>query len=76
MRLSSIVTEDTNDQVLEPLRIAFLVAFVTADALSIYSTVVLGNAFDIQAFGIGMGGLILTTGGGLYASSHQKETAS
>jgi hypothetical protein len=74
MRFRSIVTEDREDQVLEPLRIAFLVAFAVSQILTVYTVVWQGNAFDIQAYGIGVGGLIVTTGGALWASSMQKDT--
>lgn len=73
MKLASAITEDKADQVLDPLRVAFLMAFCIGMVLQIYDVIALGHAFDIQAFGIGVGGLIVTTGGALWASSQQKD---
>jgi hypothetical protein len=73
MRLSAAITEDKADAVLDPLRIAFLIAFITGIGLQIYTVVGQNNAFDIQAFGIGVGSLLATTGAALWASSHQKD---
>jgi len=68
-----LLTEDKANSTWEPLRIAFAIAFLTAVGLQIFDVVVNGKEFDVQAFGIGIGGLILTTGGGLWASSNQKD---
>lgn len=73
MRIRSIITEDKADETLEPLRIAFLIAFAVSQALTVYTVVWQGNAFDIQAYGIGIGSLLATTGAALWASSHQKD---
>lgn len=73
--LRVMATEDRQNRVFDPLRVAFMVAFVTGDALVIYTTTALAQPFDIQAFGIGMGSLIGVTGAGLWASSNQKEPA-
>lgn len=73
MKLQSAITEDRADQVLDPLRLAFLIAFGVAMLLQLYTVIVQGKEFDIQGFGIGIGGLIGTTGAALWASSHQKD---
>lgn len=73
MKLRSVVTEDKADEVPDPLRIAFLIAFATGIVLQIYTVVVQGNMFSIQDFGIGVGSLLATTGAALWASSHQKD---
>lgn len=73
MRLRSIITEDKADDVIEPLRVAFLIAFAVAMGLQLYTVIVQGNAFSIQDFGIGTGSLLATTGAALWASSHQKD---
>jgi hypothetical protein len=73
MRLRAAITEDKADEVADPLRIAFLVAFAVAMGLQLYTVIVQGNAFSIQDFGIGVGSLLATTGAALWASSHQKD---
>ncbi len=74
--LKAIITEDARDEVADPLRIAFLIAFATGIALQVYTVVWQGNAFDFSAFGTGAGVMIGGTGAALWASSHQKETSS
>jgi hypothetical protein len=73
MRLRAALTEDKADEVLDPLRVAFLIAFAVGMALQIYTVIAQGQPFDIQAFGIGMGSLLATTGAALWASSQQKD---
>lgn len=73
MRLRSAITEDAADETLDPLRVAFLVAFAVGIALQVYTVIVQNQPFSIQDFGIGVGSLLATTGAALYASSHQKE---
>jgi hypothetical protein len=73
MRLKAAFTEDKADEVLDPLRVAFLTAFAIGMVLQIYTVIGQGQAFDIQAFGIGVGSLLATTGAALWASSHQQD---
>lgn len=73
MRLRSAITEDKADEVVDPLRVAFLIAFGVGISLQVYTVVVQGNSFSIQDFGIGVGSLLATTGAALWASSHQKD---
>ena len=73
MRLRSALTEDKADEVLDPLRVAFLVAFTLAMALQTYTVIWQGSSFSIQDFGIGVGSLLATTGAALWASSNQKD---
>ena len=65
-------TEDKQNKVFDPLRVAFLIAFAAGMVLQTYTVVWQGNAFSIQDFGIGVGSLLATTGAALWASSNQK----
>lgn len=85
--IRTLITEDEADTVLDPLRIAFALTFLAAIfALTIGVTleivaVIWALTFDVQAYCIGVaalvagiGTLILTTGGALWASSRQNST--
>lgn len=73
--LRVMATEDHQNRVFDPLRVAFMISFATGICLQIYTVVWQGNAFDFSAFGTGAGIMIGGTGVGLFASSNQKEPA-
>ena len=83
MQLRSIITEDKNDTVLDPLRIAFLVfASQVGIGVFVFLGLAIYNAskFEPVSFATGLaaiaaggGALLLTTGGGLWMSSRQKD---
>lgn len=73
MKIRDMITEDEASQVLDPLRIAFGVAFATGIGLQIYDVVWLMHEFNLITFGTGMGALLVTTGGALWASSKQEK---
>jgi hypothetical protein len=71
--LRQCLTEDDADRVFDPLRIAFLVGFVTFIALAVYDVVILGRAFAPLAYGGGLGGYLGGTGAALWAASKQEK---
>lgn len=63
--LKQMLTADKASSVYDPLRFAFLVAFLTGIGLQIYSVGWKGAVFDIQAFGAGFGLMIGGAGGAM-----------
>lgn len=72
--LKQMLTEDDANAVYDPLRMGFIIAFVTGLGLQIYDVVWLMHEFNLVTFGTGIGALLLTTGGGLWASSKQEKS--
>jgi hypothetical protein len=72
--LRQMLTEDDADAVVDPLRVSFLIAFATGIGLQIYDVVWLTHEFNLITFGTGMGALLVTTGGALWASSKQEKS--
>jgi len=64
--IMTLVTEDDNDQVWCPVRIAFWIAFALFIALCINSYVCKGQPFDPIAFGGGVAALITGVGAGIF----------
>ena len=62
----TLLTEDADDQVWCPLRIAFWIAFIIFIALMIFAVVWRGAPFDPVAYSAGAGGLLVATGGAIF----------
>ena len=62
----TILTEDAENQVWCPLRIAFWIAFMLFIVMTIYSVVWRGAPFDPVAYSAGAGALLVATGGAIF----------
>jgi hypothetical protein len=62
----TLLTEDDDDQVWCPVRIAFWIGFFLFLGLAVSSYIVKGQAFDPVGFGAGLGGLITGVGAGIF----------
>jgi len=60
-----MLTADSESSVYDPVRAAFIIAFLTGIGLQIYSVVQQDVAFDIQASGTGFGLMIAGAGGAM-----------
>lgn len=59
------VISEPNNHTICPVRIGGILALTQGLALSAYSVVVQGAAFDLQAFGVGAGVLLAAVGAAL-----------
>lgn len=62
----TLLTEDDDNQVWCPVRIAFWIVFALFIVLCVYAYVIKAQAFDPVAFGAGAGGLITGAGAGIF----------
>lgn len=72
----TMLTEDDENFVWSPARMAWLVANAVFLALSVYDTVWMGRPFDPQAFGVGLAAVNGAGGASVYMSEGYPESSS
>ena len=71
--LRDILTADRDSRVYDLVRVGTALSLVVGLGLTVYAVVYRGDAFDLTAFGTGIG-LILAAGGGAMWARKDRET--